>query len=121
MKPDRKALTRAYRETPSPMGVYRLRNTVAAVSLLGTSVNLPAMFNRVRFQLEMGSHPNRALQADWNQLGPEAFEFEVLDRLEPPEVGSAYDPAPELAALEGLWAEKLLAAGERLYGPMRTL
>lgn len=116
MKPDRKALSRAYRETPPPMGVFRVRNTVSSASLVGTSVNLPAIFNRARFQLEMGSHPNRVLQADWIKLGPEAFEFEVLDRLEPPEQGSAYDPAPELATLRELWAEKLLAQGERLYG-----
>jgi len=37
---DRKALTRAYKETPRPMGVYWIRNTVTGRSLVASSVNL---------------------------------------------------------------------------------
>jgi hypothetical protein len=80
---DRKALIRQYKETPRPMGVFRVHNTVADKSLVGTSRDLPSMLNRQRFQLDHGSHPNHALQEDWNRLGPEAFAFEVLDTLNP--------------------------------------
>ena len=33
------------------------------------------MLNRQRFQLDMGSHPNAALQRDWRQFGAEGFAF----------------------------------------------
>ena len=111
---DRKARLREYKETPRPMGVYRVRNTTNGKSLVGSSINLPAMLNRHRAQLQMGSHRNRALQQDWNELGPDVFEFEVLDLLKPSEE-AGYDPSDDLRVLEQLWLEKLLPYGERGY------
>jgi len=112
---DRKARIREYKETSQPAGIYRVRNTAMGKSLIGSSVNLRAMLNRQRFQLEHGSHPDRELQRDWNQLGPDAFEFEALDRLEPPRDEPAYDPTEDLHVLKEMWLEKLTASGEALY------
>ncbi len=103
---DRKARIREYKETPRPMGVFRVRNTANGKSLVGSSTDLPAMLNRQRFQLELGSHPNRALQKDWNELGAAAFEFEVLDTLEPKEQ-SDHDVAEDLRVLVEMWLQKL--------------
>ncbi len=111
---DRKARIREYKESSLPAGIFRVRNTATGKSLVGSSVNLPGMLNRQRFQLESGSHPDAALQADWNELGPDAFGFEVLDRLKPQE-DPAYDPADELDVLLAMWIEKLTASGETLY------
>ena len=111
---DRKTLIREYKETQQPAGIYRIRNTGSGKSLIGSSVNLPGMLNRQRFQLEHGSHPDRELQNDWNTLGPEAFEFEVLDRLEPRDE-PGYDATGDLRTLKEMWLEKLQAAGEPLY------
>jgi hypothetical protein len=82
--PDRKELIRRYKETPRPAGVYRVRNLVSGKSLLGSSPDLPAILNRERFQLDAGLHPDKELQKDWRELGPNAFAFETLDRLERP-------------------------------------
>jgi hypothetical protein len=111
---DRKAQIRAYKETPRPMGVFRVRNTVNGKSLIGTSVDVPGMLNRQRFQLRAGGHPDRALQQDWNESGPEAFEFEALDTLAPPEE-PGYDPAADLKMLEQMWLEKLGRPGAPGY------
>ncbi len=111
---DRKALIRKYKETPRPMGVFRVLNTVNGKSLVGTSVDLPSMLNRQRAQLSFGGHPNRALQRDWNEMGAQAFTFEVLDTLTPRDE-EGYDPAAELKALEALWLEKLSPYDERGY------
>jgi hypothetical protein len=113
---DRKALIRKYKETPRPMGVFRVHNTVNGKSLVGTSVDLPSMLNRQRAQLSFGGHPNRELQGDWNEMGPDAFRFEVLDTLTPRQE-PGYDPADDLRALEALWLEKLSPFGERGYNP----
>lgn len=111
---DRKARIREYKETSQPAGIYRVRNTTTGRSLVGSTVNLPGMLNRQRFQLEHGSHPDRELQRDWDELGPDAFEFEALDRLEP-RAEPAYDPTEDLRVLKEMWLENLTASGEPLY------
>jgi hypothetical protein len=62
----------------------------------------------------MGLHANRALQEDWNEFGPEVFEFETLDTLKPPD-SPDYDPSGDLRALEEMWLEKLSPFDERGY------
>jgi len=111
---DRKACIRQYKETPRPAGMFRVRNTATGKSLVGSTANLPGMLNRHRFQLENSSHPSRELQADWNALGPDAFEFEVLDQLKP-SAEPDYDATEDLRVLKELWLEKLMASGELLY------
>lgn len=113
---NRRELSRAYRETRRPMGVYRVRNTVDGRSLVGRSVDLPSILNRERAQLRLGAHRNAELQRDWNALGPDAFAFEVLDTLSPPEQPD-YDPTEDLRVLEALWLERLEPFGERGYTP----
>jgi hypothetical protein len=113
---DRKALIRRYKETPRPMAVFRVHNTVDDRSFVGLSRDLPSMLNRQRFQLEHGSHPNRVLQEDWSRLGPEAFVIEVLDTLSPSEEPDS-DPSDDLRVLEQLWLEKLSPYGARGYNP----
>lgn len=111
---DRKDMIREYKRNPRPCGVWRVRNTVAGISLVGTSTDLPGKLNGQRFQLEMGSHPDKQLQADWNELGPDAFEIEALDELEPSD-DPTYDYAEDLRLLKEMWLDKLTAAGEALY------
>jgi hypothetical protein len=110
----RKARIREYKETPRPAGIFRVRNTATGKSLIGATRDLPGMLNRQRFQLETGMHPDRELQGDWRELGPTAFEFDVLDRLEPKRE-PGYDPAEDLRVLKAMWLEKLTASGTPLY------
>ena len=112
---DRKARIREYKETPQPAGVYRVRNSTQGRSLVGASVNLPGMLNRHRFELKSGSHRDQELQRDWKELGPDAFEFEVLDVLQPKKEAD-YDPTEDLAVLLEMWTERITASGESLYG-----
>ncbi|MDH3404448.1 MAG: GIY-YIG nuclease family protein [Acidobacteriota bacterium] len=113
-KAARKELIRQYKESPRPMGVYRVRNTLDERSLVGSSLDVQAMLNRHRAQLRMSSHRNARLQGDWDARGAEAFVFEVLDLL-PPREEPDYDPADDLAVLEQLWLERLTPYGERGY------
>jgi hypothetical protein len=111
---DRKALIRDYKETRRPMGVFRVLNAVNGKSLIGTSKDLPGMLNRQRFQLDLGAHPNRALQNDWKEFGPEAFVFETLDTLQAPDQPE-YDPTEDLRALEQLWLDKITPYDDQGY------
>ncbi len=103
---NRKELLRQYKETPRPMGVYRIHDTVTGRSVVAASVNLPGILNRHQAQLRFGAHPDKDLQRAWNEHGPDGFTFETLDTLPPPE-SPDHDPASDLAALEELWLEKL--------------
>jgi hypothetical protein len=115
----REELRRAYKETRRPMGVYRVRNAHTDRSLVARSVDLPASLNRERAALRFGGHPNRELQQEWNAYGPDAFVFEVLDTLQPPDDRPDYDPTGDLRVLEALWLERLAPVGDRGYGPAR--
>lgn len=112
---ERKALKRRYKESRRPMGVFSIRNLRDGRRLVASSVDLPAIFNRMRMQLATGTcvkYPE--LQQAWKELGEEAFAFEVLEELEPPE-DPARDPSDDLAALEALWLEELSPYEERGY------
>jgi RimJ/RimL family protein N-acetyltransferase len=115
---DRKALVREYLETPRPAGIYRVRNKVSGKSLVGSSPDLPGMLNRQRFQLEGNLHPDKELQADWNDLGSGAFTFETLDLLKPSD-DPGYDSTEDLRALKEMWLEKLAASDVPLYPKSR--
>lgn len=106
MTSDRKALIQQYKDTPRTAGIGAVRNKTNGKMLLVASVDLPALLNRQRTQLRLNAHPIRALQADWNELGAEAFELVVLDTLAPKDT-PGYDAAEDLQTLEGLWLEKL--------------
>jgi hypothetical protein len=114
---NRRELRRAYKESRRPMGVYQVRNTRDGRLLVARSVDLPSALNRERAALRFGAHANAALQRDWHALGPDAFAFEVLDTLTPPEGNAAYDPADDLRVLEAMWLERLQPWGDRGYLP----
>jgi hypothetical protein len=110
---DRKTeLKREYKLNHRPVGVYQIRNLANEKVFIGASLDLPGIFNRHKFQLKMGNHPNRALQADWNELGAEGFVFEILDEITPKE---GLDYREDLAILEELWLEKSQPYEDRGY------
>lgn len=96
------------------MGVFLIRNTVNDKVLVGSSLNLPGIINRHKFQLTNGNHPNQQLQSDWNELGSNKFAFEIVDEL-PERAGAEVDYRTELNSLEQLWLEKLQPFGDRGY------
>lgn len=111
---DRKEAKRQYKDMNHPMGVFRVLNTTSGKSFVGASVNLPAALNGQQARLRFGAHPSRALQKDWNEQGPDAFQFEVLDELPAPEQPD-YDPTPDLCVLEELWLDRLSPYDDRGY------
>lgn len=109
-------MVRAYKETPRPIGVYRIRNTGNGRSYVGRSVDLPSILNRERAQLRLGVHPLKDLQRDWDAIGPEGFVFEILDTLKLPDTPD-YDPKEDLRTLEAMWLEQLQPFDAQGYTP----
>jgi hypothetical protein len=113
-KEDRKKLNKNYQQLNVPMGVFLIRNVVADKVFVASGLNLHGIINRHRFQLIAGVHPNKALQADWSQLGSQNFAFEILEEFTPPD-DNQIDEVKELAFIEDLWLEKLQPYYERGY------
>jgi len=111
---DRKSLIRKYKDTPRTAGVYRVTDAQSDRCIVGSSVDAPAMLNRIRAQLRMGMHPNRPMQEDWNLAGGDGFMFEILDTL-PESDEPDYDPGPDLKILEELWLDKLALSSDARY------
>ena len=111
---DRKALVREYKSRPLEMGVYRIKNNVNGKVLIGSSKNLTGILNRFRSELKLGCCRNEVLQNEWNQSGPDAFEFEVVEVLAPMD-DPAYDPEEDLKFLETYWLEKVMPYDDRGY------
>jgi len=110
---DRKALKAAYKEMKFRMGVFQIRNLTNGKLLVGSSANLEAIWNRHRFQLNMGSHRNKALQVDWQASKEEDFAFEVLEEI--PHRADTADYTEELELLETFYLEKLQPYGDKGY------
>ncbi len=109
---DKKALKKEYKQTIRPMGVYQIRNLINGKIFIGSSINLEGIINRYKFQLKLGSHPNRILQKDWDEFVEEDFNFEILEELEQRD---GLDYPKELEFLEDLWIEKLQPFGKNGY------
>ena len=111
---DKAAAKLEYKLSHRPMGVFQIRNTTNDKIFVDSSVNVPGKINRHRFTLNAGLHASKPLQADWNELGEAAFEFETLEPVEPRD-DQNYDYAADLTTLEDLWLEKLGPYGEKGY------
>ncbi len=110
----RKELKEAYKNKKSPMGVFQIRNKTSGKIFMECSSSLDTIWNRHRFQLQMGGHPNAELQKDWNQTGEENFVFEVLEEIRQ-EDGTAASYTREIKALTELLMEQLQPYGEKGY------
>jgi hypothetical protein len=100
----RRAAARQARDTFPPMGIYAIRDRASGHLLLGASRNVHAALNRARFELGMGKHADRVLQAEWNRSGVDGLAFEVLELVKERE-NAEYDYASELKALEQIHRE----------------
>ena len=106
--PERKEAIRKYKEHAPPRGAYAVRCKAIGRAWVGSSRNLDAAKNRVWFTLRNGSHPDKALQSEWNTHGEQAFQYDILERLE--------DDVSDLAIGDllkekrGHWAAELSAA-----------
>ena len=102
-----KTLVQNYKRQPKKLGAYCIRNTSNSKCFIGVSRDLDARMNRHRFELRQNSeHVSADLQNDWNSQGAEAFEFTILDTIEPPD-DPQYDPSDDLEVLEQLWLDQL--------------
>ncbi|WP_405171346.1 DUF2087 domain-containing protein [Paenibacillus sp. FSL H8-0280] len=109
----RKELQEQAKEVKTEAGVYQIRNERNGKVYIDSTLNLKTI-NGQRFMLQMGSHLNRRLQAEWNEYGETAFVIEVLETLKQDD-NPYYDPKDALAKCLNRWFEQLEPYGDQGY------
>ena len=84
----KKELLESYKNRDPEMGVISFQCSRTGESFLAPATDIPAKFNRIRFQLSAGNCPNKRLQELWTQYGEGAFTLQIVKQLE-------YDDAKE--------------------------
>ncbi len=111
----KKELKEEYRHIKPAMGVFSIQSTIGHKYYLEGTTNLKARMNRAIFQLNFGSHPNQALQAEWKEHGQGSFTVRILDELPYCKEQPSQDYAEEVLGLQLIWQEKLQAEGAHFY------
>ena len=114
-----KQLKEDYKQKKFNIGVFQIRNTINGKVLVGSSINLDAIWNRHKMELKFGGHRNKALQAEWKDFGEENFKFEILYELEQKE-GDNTDYNKEVKKLEEMFIEELQPFGEKGYHTLKA-
>jgi len=78
----RKEAIKEYKARKVTRGVFAVRCTDTGQVWVDSSTNLDAAQNREWFCLRHGFHQNKALQAEWDAHGKEAFLYELLEKLD---------------------------------------
>ncbi len=110
----KKDLKSEYKLKKFKMGVFQIRNTVNNKIFIDSSINIDAIFNRHRLQLNFGSHPNNLLQNEWKEYGEEQFVFEILAELKQNET-EEIDYAKEAKQLAEMYIDELKPFDEKGY------
>ena len=105
-KPNRRDLIRDFKDTKPAAGIFAVRCAATGEVWVGGSPNVAAQENRLWFALRAGGHPKPDMQASWTAHGADAFGFEVLERIEDPDLTPA-GLKDELKSRERRWLETL--------------
>lgn len=106
-----------WNEQKTVAGVFQIRNIKNHKLFVDSTRNINTV-NGQKFMLEHHAHPNRSLQAEWDEFGADAFTVEVLEVLEkaPDEY---YDVKDALKKLKEKWVQQLQPFADRGYNPVK--
>jgi len=77
-----KELKSAYKLKKPDAGVFQVQNKKSGKVLIEGATNMSSKWNRHRTELRFGTHRNKALQTDWNEVKEENFQYSVLSALD---------------------------------------
>ncbi len=112
-KSRKKELKQQYTEMKHPMGVFIIRCKLNNKCYIQATNDLRGVMNGAYARLAGGRHPNKELQKEWAEYGPDNFSAEILEQLKYDEKDpDKTDYSEELTLLQMIWEEKLI--GEKL-------
>ena|SRR5579863_8361116 len=81
MNTERKEAIKEFKARKVLRGVFAVRCAATGRVWVDSSLNLEAAQNSLWFFLRNGYHHDKALQAEWNTHGAEAFQYEIVEKL----------------------------------------
>lgn len=114
-----KELKEEYKLRKFKVGVFQIRNTVNGKIFVGSSVNLDAIWNRIKSELKFEGHRNERLQKEWKEFGDQSFQFEILAELEQKD-GEKIDYNREAKKLEEMFIEELQPFFDKGYNTFKA-
>jgi hypothetical protein len=115
----KKEIRNEYKQMKFQMGVFRIRNKKNGKIWIGSGINIPAVLNSEKFQLNIGMHPNKVLQKDWTELGEDNFSCEVIEEIKQGDDDSV-DYKREVKSLEDLLIEDLKPYYNSVYNQKKA-
>jgi hypothetical protein len=104
----RKELIDNYRQTQPEAGIYRFVNEQTGRMLLGSSMNLPSMQNKLAFAKSTGSAGtlDYRMRQDITAHGIDSFRLEILEVLDITPDMTPTRIKSDLEAMESAWREQ---------------
>lgn len=109
-----KQLKEEYKQKKFRIGVFQIRNTINGKIFVGSSVNLDAIWNRIRVELKFGGHRNIKLQEEWKEFGEENFKYEILSEIVQKDENKV-DYNKEVKKLEEMFIDELKPFADKGY------
>lgn len=81
-KEQRRKAVRDFKEKSATPGIFAVRCLVTNERWLGPSRNLEAQQNGIWFQLRLGTHRVKSMQAAWNTHGEDNLVYETVETFE---------------------------------------
>lgn len=81
-KEQRRKAVRDFKEKSATPGIFAVRCLVTDERWLGPSRNLEAQQNGIWFQLRLGTHRVKPMQAAWNAHGEDNLVYEIVEAFE---------------------------------------
>jgi group I intron endonuclease len=110
----KKELKDSYKEMKFKVGVFQIRNTINNKVYIESSTDLVAIWNKHKFQLNSGLHPNKNLQNEWTVFGQENFVYEILSEIKQDET-ETIDYRKEVKRLENMFIDELNPYDDKGY------
>lgn len=111
----KKELKEWYKQMKPEMGVFIIRSKFDNKCFLQGTQDLKSAINSIKFKLELGNHPNKKLQKDWQRYGKDNFAFQILENLDYDKDETKTDYTEDLDLLKMIWEEKLVKEGMEFY------
>jgi hypothetical protein len=107
-KARRKELVDEYKQNIPSAGVFRIVNRRNNRVLVGSTLNLASIENKMRFARSTGSPTalHFSLRDDGREYGIGAFELEILEVLKTSPESTSEQVRGDLDVIEALWREK---------------
>jgi len=111
----RKELKEQYKNIKPDMGIFIIHYKSSNKCYIENTKDLKSKINRTKFQLDLGSHPNKGLQKEWKDYGGKDFTIEILEKLKYDKDDPNKDYTEDLELLQIMWEEKLLQKDMKFY------